>query len=434
MSIEGQNASEEQSLNFKSPKSDTKTDGEIMQTEEILLNQQQIQSSIKIVFFSMFLDMMGISVVAPILPYFGEEFGATSIQIGALITSYSATSTISTLIMGKVSDHFGRRPMVLFSLFGTMIGFLLTGFAQNYNQLLMYRFISGLFGMSRPIAQAFVTDVIADKLQRNKYLALTGATIGCAFVIGPGIGAGMAALFGLRAAFFASSVLGAVGFIVAYFKLIESHPKYTTLRLPVPTAPDTNIRIADEERVSVPRIIWILAVVFMLEQFGWVAYISMWLLYTMKRFQFKVYEGGIMTVINAVFYVMTAGYIYHKLCQKIGQYYSCLFGCFCFAVAMLISVLSDDLWLSMVSMFICVGFGESVVMCAMTAIASNYTNEENRGYVMGIMNGASSLMRVIGPLVHGWLFQFDERLPFFSGAGSAGVGFVCLLCLFSKMK
>eukprot|EP00486_Rosalina_sp_Unknown_P001230 CAMPEP_0201565300 /NCGR_PEP_ID=MMETSP0190_2-20130828/4314_1 /ASSEMBLY_ACC=CAM_ASM_000263 /TAXON_ID=37353 /ORGANISM="Rosalina sp." /LENGTH=336 /DNA_ID=CAMNT_0047982629 /DNA_START=36 /DNA_END=1047 /DNA_ORIENTATION=+ len=178
--------------------------------------------SLFIVMFSVFLDFMGVSIVQPILPFYAEIFNASSIQLGALYSSYSAMSLLASLFMGRFSDSFGRKPMILFSLFGTCVGFLCCGLANDYGQLLAFRFLTGLFGATSPVAMAYIADVVPSA-SRPKYLAATGAVISLAFIMGPGLGSGLAE-FGIRVPFFVSSGLGAFGFIFAFIFLKESHP------------------------------------------------------------------------------------------------------------------------------------------------------------------------------------------------------------------
>ena len=102
--------------------------------------------SLLIVMFSVFLDFMGMSIVQPILPFYAEKFGATPTELGALYSSYAAMTMIAGLFMGKLSDVYGRKPMICFSLFGTCVGMVSCGFVQNYEQLLGCRFFAGAFG------------------------------------------------------------------------------------------------------------------------------------------------------------------------------------------------------------------------------------------------------------------------------------------------
>eukprot|EP00490_Sorites_sp_Unknown_P026910 CAMPEP_0114660420 /NCGR_PEP_ID=MMETSP0191-20121206/19987_1 /TAXON_ID=126664 /ORGANISM="Sorites sp." /LENGTH=331 /DNA_ID=CAMNT_0001888939 /DNA_START=17 /DNA_END=1009 /DNA_ORIENTATION=- len=177
--------------------------------------------NILIVYFSVFLDNMGVSIVQPILPYYAAEFDANSVQLGMLYSSYSLMATIATIGMAKGSDRWGRRPMICFSLFGTMSGFLLTGLAWDYWSLLAFRFYTGAFGGSFSVAQAYMTDVCPPN-EVEKYLAGVGGTMAIAFIIGPLLG-GILWQYGSGVPFFASSGAGLVGFLVAIFFLQESY-------------------------------------------------------------------------------------------------------------------------------------------------------------------------------------------------------------------
>ena len=107
---------------------------------------KQTLISLLIILFSVFLDYTGMSILTPILPFYAEISHASSTELGALYSSYSAMLFLASLFMGKVSDIFGRKPMICFSLFGTASGFLVCGLAQNYGQLLAARFFTGIFG------------------------------------------------------------------------------------------------------------------------------------------------------------------------------------------------------------------------------------------------------------------------------------------------
>ena len=198
------------------------TDPETVESDIVPDVTKEALCSLWIIYFSVFLDFMGFSVIQPILPFYAGKFGASSYALGALYSSYSAMAFLATFGMGRGADKLGRRPMILFSLFGTMAGSLLTGLAQNYGQLLACRFLTGAFGATAPVAQACITDLVP-AAKRSKYMSAIGAVTGAAFVIGPGLGSGLSE-WGIRVPFFASSALGALGFAFALCVLTESHP------------------------------------------------------------------------------------------------------------------------------------------------------------------------------------------------------------------
>ena len=133
------------------------------------------------------------SLIQPILPFYAESFGASSTELGLLYSAYSAMSLIASLFMGVGSDKFGRKPMVIFSLFGTMLGYLTTALAQNYGQLLGCRFLTGFFGSSSPIAFACIADMVP-KQDRSKWIASVASMLTVAFIIGPALGGGLSDL------------------------------------------------------------------------------------------------------------------------------------------------------------------------------------------------------------------------------------------------
>eukprot|EP01084_Bolivina_argentea_P163352 284194_1 len=201
----------------------TTTSNSMEETKESTPITRRTKITLAITFFSVFLDFMGVSIIQPILPFYAEMFNADAIKLGLLYSSYYIMSFIASLFMGKLSDIIGRKPMILFSLFGTCIGFLLCGLANNYYQLLAYRFILGFFGSSSVVAMAVITDSTSGTVRRN-YLSLVSVIIMLSYIIGPIVGVSVAK-FGIRIPFFVSSAAGALGFLFALLLMQETHPK-----------------------------------------------------------------------------------------------------------------------------------------------------------------------------------------------------------------
>jgi MFS family permease len=147
-----------------------------------------VGSQLKPVYLSVFVDTMGIAITIPVLPYYALAFGASAFELGLLMTAYSAAQVVGSLGMGVVSDKYGRRPAIQLSFIGSALGFALSALAGSYAFLLVARVVGGLSGGSMPVAQAYIADVVAPE-ERSKYIGLTGATVGIAFTVGPGLGA-----------------------------------------------------------------------------------------------------------------------------------------------------------------------------------------------------------------------------------------------------
>ncbi len=139
------------------------------------------------VFLIVFIGLLGFSIILPLLPYYAETFGASPTQVGLLSLSFAAAQLVGAPILGRLSDRYGRRPILLISSLGTVIGFLILGFANSLWLLFAGRILDGLTGGNISVAQAYITDV-TDEKDRAKGLGLIGAAFGLGFIFGPVLG------------------------------------------------------------------------------------------------------------------------------------------------------------------------------------------------------------------------------------------------------
>jgi MFS transporter, DHA1 family, tetracycline resistance protein len=182
------------------------------------MNKKQLFSIILVVF----IDLLGFSLILPLLPYYAETFKATPIVTGLLVASYAMAQLIGAPILGRLSDRYGRRPILLLSIFGTFLGFLLLGFANALWILFASRIIDGLTGGNLSIAQAYISDV-TDAKNRARGLGLIGAAFGLGFIIGPAVG-GLLSQWGYAVPALAAAALSLVNLALVYFWLTESLP------------------------------------------------------------------------------------------------------------------------------------------------------------------------------------------------------------------
>jgi DHA1 family tetracycline resistance protein-like MFS transporter len=185
-----------------------------------------------------FVDLLGFSLILPLLPYYAEKFGASPAVIGLLTASYAAASLIGAPLMGRLSDRFGRRLILLLSVGGTFAGFLLLAFAEPIGHdlaslaastainvfvlgvLFMSRSVDGLTGGNITVAQAYISD-ITDEKNRARGLGLIGAAFGLGFIIGPALG-GLLSQFGYSVPALVAAGLSFLNLISIFFFLPES--------------------------------------------------------------------------------------------------------------------------------------------------------------------------------------------------------------------
>ena len=190
------------------------------------------------VIFVVFIDLLGFSLILPLLPYYAEKYGASQLVIGLLVASYAAMQLIGAPILGRLSDRFGRRPVLLASVGGTFAGFLLLGFAdplgsalaRTFNPqaanlfvlavLFISRMVDGLTGGNLSVAQAYISDV-TDAQNRSKGLGMIGAAFGLGFIIGPATG-GVLSQWGYAVPAFLAATLSFSNLMLIYFWLPES--------------------------------------------------------------------------------------------------------------------------------------------------------------------------------------------------------------------
>ena len=203
------------------------------------------------------IDFVGFSLAYPITPTVVAELGGTAADASMLLGAFNAAQFVGSVIMGRVSDKIGRKPVILMSLLASSLSFVLAGFANSLAVLFVARAVCGICGGTLPVAQAMVLDVVSDPAERPKFIALCGAGLGVGFSIGPIIGGISAELFGASGAWFsaavrfsfavlrshfglfrltfrfaqcslnASQVFGFIGLLLAVMTLEESHPTIT---------------------------------------------------------------------------------------------------------------------------------------------------------------------------------------------------------------
>src|SRR6266481_445228 len=180
------------------------------------------RSPLVVIFTTVFIDLVGFGIVIPVLPFYaeGSRFNATPRTVGLLFASYSLMQLIFAPILGRLSDKYGRRPVLLISIIGTGIGFLILGLAKTLTMLFVGRILDGITGGNISTAQAYIAD-ITTKENRAKGMGIVGAAFGLGFVFGPAIG-GVLSRWGINVPFLFAAGLALANAILLYFTLPET--------------------------------------------------------------------------------------------------------------------------------------------------------------------------------------------------------------------
>ncbi len=179
-------------------------------------------SILKIVFLTVFIDLLGFGIVIPLLPLYAEKYHPSPLVFGLLMSSYSAMQFLFGPLLGRLSDRYGRRPVIIFSLAGTVVGYVLFAFARSLPMLFVARLLPGATGGNIGTAQAVIADSTAPT-ERARGMAMVGIAFGLGFIFGPAIG-GFAVHLGEAAPGLFAAGLSLVACVWAFFKLPETRP------------------------------------------------------------------------------------------------------------------------------------------------------------------------------------------------------------------
>jgi DHA1 family tetracycline resistance protein-like MFS transporter len=181
-----------------------------------------LKSPLLPIFLIVSVDVLGLTIILPLLPFYAEKFGASPAVVGLLVSSYALCQLIAGPILGRWSDHMGRRPLLLVSQIGTLIGFLILAYANALWLIFLSRIIDGLTAGNLSLAQAYISDVTKPE-DRAKSFALIGIAFGMGFLIGPAI-SGYLSQYSYQYPIFAAAALSATSILATYFLLPSGAP------------------------------------------------------------------------------------------------------------------------------------------------------------------------------------------------------------------
>src|SRR5215211_3469020 len=272
------------------------------------------RSPLLVIFVTVFIDLVGFGIVIPVLPFYveGTQFDASPRVVGLLFASYSVMQLLFTPILGRLSDRYGRRPVLFFSLLGTSLGFFILGFATTLWMLFAGRIIDGITGGNISTAQAYIADVTTEE-NRAKGMGLIGAAFGLGFIFGPAIG-GILSRWGAHVPFLFAGALSLANATLLYFVL----PETVTADHPARVSAATGRWSQLVRAVSQPRLAFVLAVYFLFVTAFSVMTASFGL-FTLYRFGFDAHDTGWVFAFVGVVGALVQGGLIGRLVKFFGE-------------------------------------------------------------------------------------------------------------------
>jgi MFS transporter, DHA1 family, tetracycline resistance protein len=353
------------------------------------------RAALPFILITVFLDVLGIGVVIPVLPVLVGEFTKSrdlqSYWYGALVASYGVMQFLSAPLLGALSDRFGRRPVLLVSIFGLGCNWLLQGLAGSVWVLLVARLVGGVTGASFSVASAYIADVTSPE-QRSKSFGLLGAVFGLGFICGPMIG-GLLGSYNLRLPFFVAASLSLLNWLYGFFVLPESHPRKKRSRFSIAKANPFTALAALSRIRGVGGLIGVYTLTVLAQ--GILQ--TTWVLYTGFRFGWGPRENGISLFVVGVAAAIAQGGLLGALLKRIGEERTTVLGLASAAVAFVLYGLAQHGWMMYVIILAnLLGFTAGP---ALQGIVSKAVDPSRQGVTMGTLNAISSITIVVAPLI-----------------------------------
>jgi DHA1 family tetracycline resistance protein-like MFS transporter len=362
-------------------------------------------------------DLIGFGIVLPILPLYAKRFHTTSFQATLLVAAFSAASFVCSPLWGRVSDRFGRKPVLLVSLIGTAIGSLVTGLAGGLAVLMVGRIIDGGSGASVSVAQAAAAD-LAGPTDRHRLFGLLGAAFGVGFVAGPALGS-LAALGGARLPFFLAALIATANTVVAARRLPETHRPAG----PPPRRPGPIAGLAASRGTSVAPL---LAVGFCaLVAFS--GFEATFALFGERRLGFGIASSAaVFTAVGAAIVAVQGGLV-HRVVSRFGEPATLLGGLAINGVGLALLAPAHS-WALAGPALVGLTVGQGLVQTTMVSSVAGRAAPEQRGRTLGAQQSVNGLARVAGPAIGGALLgSAVTGLPYVLGAALCGLAAGLLL-------
>jgi len=380
--------------------------------------------NIAILFFTLVVVMMGFGIMIPLLPFYIEMFDAGGSAMGILMAIYALMQFIFAPIWGRLSDQYGRKPILMIGILGNALSLFLFALSTELWMLYASRALAGVLSSATlPTAMAFMGDSTSDE-DRGMGMGIMGAAMGVGMVIGPGLG-GWLAGYSLGMPFFVAAALSLAAFFMVWAILPESLTEEEKQK-----AKEAGGSSSAKAQLGLMwQSLWgplgFLLVLAFLVSFALTNFESVFGLYMVQVFEYSPQQVGTVLMVVGLLSAIVQGGITGMLTKRLGESLLIKAALLGTAVGFFLMLAAYD----MTTVMLTVGFfvvSDSILRPAVSALTSKRA-DMGLGVAMGLNNSFMSLGRIAGPLWAGFMFDVNVKFPYITGGVVMFIGF--LLCL-----
>ncbi|MFY7708636.1 MAG: TCR/Tet family MFS transporter [Flavobacteriales bacterium] len=384
-------------------------------------------AALTFIFITLLIDVIGIGIIIPVLPKLIVEVGGGNISDaaligGLLIAAFSVMQFIFSPFLGNLSDHYGRRPILLISLFGFGLDYILMAYAPTLGWLFVGRIIAGIMGASFTTASAYIADVSPPE-KRAQNFGLIGAAFGLGFIIGPFLG-GWLGQFGTRVPFIGAAILTLLNWLFGFFVLPESLPVDKRRKFDIAKINPFNAFSSIAKFPVILGLVASLIVIYIASH----ATQSTWSFFTIERFQWEEKEVGYSLAVVGILVSIVQGLLIRIINPRLGAERSVYVGILLYALGFFLFSFATAGWMMFVFLIpYCLG---GISGPALQGIMSSQVPDNQQGELQGALTSLISLTSIVGPLVMTAIFAYftkEDSVFYFPGAAFFLGGVLTLL-------
>ncbi len=351
------------------------------------------------IFLIVFIDLLGFSLILPLQAYYAEAFGASELTVGLLVASYAAMQFMGAPILGRLSDRYGRRPILLISIFGTFIGFLLFGLATALWMLFASRILDGLTGGNISVAQAYISDV-TDEKNRARGLGMIGAAFGLGFIIGPAVGGGLGEAFGYNVPAFVAAGMAFINLVLVYFWLPESLTEEKRAEIGLHPRPAFTLgALIDALRRPFSGALLGARIFFGL---AFNLFQTLFSLYAIARFDLPANQTGLILTFVGVLSVFTQGFFVGQMTKRFRDDVLITAAVVLLAVSLFGWALTPSIPVLLV-VLVPTALSAGTLNVLLSSTLTKAVAPDEIGGILGLSNGLESLTRTVAPVFGGFI-------------------------------